>query len=62
MAMSTWKSEKACMDCRKLGYSQTNYSKNIWLNMDTLNNPTHQAYGNMSVTLSGSTYVWMISE
>jgi len=30
--------------------------------MDTSNNPTRQAYGNMSVALSGSTYVSMISE
>ncbi len=30
--------------------------------MDTSNNPTRQAYGNMSVALSDSTYVWMISE
>ena len=30
--------------------------------MDTSNNPTRQAYGNMSVAPSGSTYVQMISE
>jgi hypothetical protein len=29
--------------------------------MDTSNNPTRQAYGNMSVAPSGSTYVSMIS-
>ena len=30
--------------------------------MDTSNNPTHQAYRNMSVAPSGSTYVSMILE
>ena len=30
--------------------------------MDTSNNPTRQAFGNMSAVPSGSTYVWMILE
>jgi len=30
--------------------------------MDTSNNPTRQAYGNMSAAPFGSTYVSMISE
>ncbi len=28
--------------------------------MGTLSNPTHQDYGNMSLTQCGSTYVWTI--
>jgi hypothetical protein len=35
---------------------------NIWRDTDTSNNPTCQAFGNMSVASSGSTYVWIISE
>ncbi len=50
------------MDFCKRGFLPTKYYKNVWLNMDTSNNPTCQAYGNMSVTPSGSTYVWMISD
>jgi len=30
--------------------------------MDTSNNPTRQAFGNMSVAPSGSTCAWMILE
>jgi len=37
-----------------------NYSKNVWRDTDTSNNPTCQAFGNMSVAPSGSTYMWMI--
>ena len=36
--------------------------KELWLDTDTSNNPTRQAFGNMSVAPSGSTHVWMISE
>ena len=35
---------------------------NIWRDTDTSNNPTCQAFGNMSVVPSGSTYVWTILE
>jgi hypothetical protein len=63
MTKSTWKSERAYMDCHKWVYSlQTNYLNNVWLDTDTSNNPTRQAFGNMSVAPSGSTYVWIISE
>ena len=65
MATSTRKSERAYMDCHKRVYSlQTNYLNKIWLDTDTSNNPTRQAFGigNMSVAPSGSTHVWMISE
>ncbi len=63
MATSTRKSERSYMDCHKRVYSlQTNYFKNVWLDTDTSNNPTRQAFGNMSVAPSGSTHVLMISE
>ena len=43
--------KRAYMDCHKRVYLQTNYSKNVWRDTDTSNNPTHQAFGNMSVVL-----------
>ena len=62
MATSTRKSGRVCIDCHKRVYLQKNYSKNVWRDTDTSNNPTRQAFGNMSVALSGSTFVWMISK
>jgi len=50
------------MDFRRQGFLPTNYSKNVWPDMDTSNNPTCQAYRKMAVAPSGSTYVWMILE
>ncbi len=57
--MSTWRFEKECTDCHRREYLPTNYLRNIWRNTDTLNNPTHQDYGNMLLSLYGSTSMWM---
>jgi hypothetical protein len=58
MVMSTWKSEKECMASHKLASLPTNFSNSDWHAMDTSNNPTHLASGNMLHGPSGSTCVW----
>jgi hypothetical protein len=47
--------QKGMYDCHRWEYLPTNYLRNFWCDMDTLNNPTHQDYGNMLLTTYGST-------
>ena len=56
MTKSTWKSKRACMDCHKRVYLQTNYSKNVWRDTDTSNN-RHPIWFNLCVNFFGIKYI-----